>query len=219
MLQIHRERCRRDGELVRDGERELAAIADELQASDDLPALAAAIEAAGSNLGELETAAAGLERLDAAFAALAEAARRLEAARARAEATRDLPEAGELPSLRARIEVARGRERVGERLLAALRERGAAETRLLALAGLPAAPPALRSSVTAQALADRLAETTAAITRQRARLKRNEADRAAVEREVAALAEETGGLCPACGAPVEPASLLESHAHPGREAA
>jgi hypothetical protein len=121
--------------------------------------------------------------------------------------------------LRARIESARARERIGERLLALLRGRRAAEARLLALDSLPEAPPALRSRAVAETLADGLAKMGAAIARHRAALERNAADRREIEREVAALAERTGGLCPACDAPVEPASLLEGHAHPGREAA
>jgi hypothetical protein len=71
----------------------------------------------------------------------------------------------------------------------------------------------------AETLADGLAKMGAAIARHRAALERNAADRREIEREVAALAERTGGLCPACDASVEPASLLEGHAHPGREAA
>jgi DNA repair exonuclease SbcCD ATPase subunit len=43
MLAIHRERCRRDADLARVGERELSGIADELLASDDLPAIASEV--------------------------------------------------------------------------------------------------------------------------------------------------------------------------------
>jgi hypothetical protein len=50
MLAIHRERCRRDADLARDGERELAGIADELLASDDLPAIASEVESASFGL-------------------------------------------------------------------------------------------------------------------------------------------------------------------------
>jgi hypothetical protein len=34
-----------------------------------------------------------------------------------------------------------------------------------------------------------------------------------VQGKIAALVEETGGLCPACGHAVEAADLLQGHAH------
>lgn len=219
MLAIHKERARRDGDLVREGERELAGIADDLAAFAGLPAMAAEIEAARSAFDGLAAEAARIDRLGAFAAGFAEAGRRLDAARARAEATGGLPDAETLAALRARIEAARGRERAGERLLALNRDRRAAQARRAALGDLPASVPELPTSAAAETLAGRLATLGAEIARHRARLERNAAERAGIEAEAAAIVERSGGLCPACGSPVEPASLLEGHSHRGREAA
>jgi DNA repair exonuclease SbcCD ATPase subunit len=219
MLALHRDRCRRDEALVRDGERELASLADELRGFEDLPAVAAAIEEAGSALAALAAAAARVERLEEVAGILGEARRRLAGARERAEATGELPDQEAFEDLRARVSGARERERAGERLLALRRDRRAADARLLALRDLPETLPALLSNAGAEAIADRLGALKAGIARQRALLERNGADRARIEAEVSALAERTGGLCPACGSPVEPATLLEDHAHRGRRAA
>ena len=219
MLQIHRERCRRDDALVRDGERELATLADELRAFEGLPAVAAALEEAGSALVALDDASAHIERLEAVAAALGAARKRLAEAHERAEATGELPDAAAFADMRARVFEEGERECVGERLLALRRHRRAAEARLLALRDLPESLTALPWDAAAEGAADRLGALKAGIARQRALLERNGADRARIEAEVSALAERTGGLCPACGSPVEPAALLEEHAHRDRRAA
>jgi DNA repair exonuclease SbcCD ATPase subunit len=218
MLAIQRERATRDGALVRNGERELSDIREALALLADVPGIEAALAEEREVLGQARAAAARVEAVAAARGAIAAAAARLAAARARSEALRDLPEPGEGEALRARLDEARRRAALVESLAGARRRLAAASARVDALGELPEVVPIMRDMGAIAGSARRLAELTRALATARARA--DEAGRriGIVRAEAEALVAAGGGLCPACGTPVDARALLEGHSHP-REAA
>lgn len=212
MLALHKERCTADLALVRQGERELAAIAESLKRFEDLPALAGRLAAAQAEAAALEREAARLAGLDAAQARLAAARTRLKRLGARARVLQALPPPDRLASLSLALAGAAERERIGTavgRLSGALRRAGRRRT---VLAALPAALPALASTAELDGAAERLATLQADLARARGRAELAASALAEIRAKLAALVRDTGGLCPACGHAVDPADLL-GHVH------
>jgi DNA repair exonuclease SbcCD ATPase subunit len=218
MSAIHRERCTRDQALVRNGERELAEARAALASLDDLPGIEAALQEEREALAAARARAERAAGLDRLRERLALAAARLARAQARGGALRDLPEAGELPALAARLTHARGRVALAERVAAAARRLRTARERAATLATLPDGTPPLRDATQAARGARRLADLRAGLAAAAARAAEAGRKAEAIRSEIEALVAAGGGLCPACGAPVEAGALLSDHAHP-KEAA
>jgi AAA domain len=213
MLVIHRERCRRDNDLVRNGERELIALGETLEGLKDLDALKdklSAIRSLGDNLKETS---AHLQRLQQRASQLADLTRRLERAQARAAITAKLPEGEQLTRLTHMVERSRERERLGERVVGLSRGLARSKARLAALESLPAALPALENTASAQNILKRMNDLRSAALIAQSRIAQVDGGLTSLQAEMARLVEETGGLCPTCGSPVKPETLLDHHAH------
>jgi hypothetical protein len=214
MQAIHREGVTRDLQRVREGEREVATLREQLAAFADLAPLAA-------DIARARTAAAALAEGEAATAALAARARaladlrdRLADARTRADALVDLPAPAALDALALELERARRRAEAARQLLATARAGAAARGRAAALAGLPAELPRVVPAPGLAALAE-IEDRAARLAQARARAAQAAQALADTEREADALVAETGGRCPACGTPVAGRTLL-AHDHPPR---
>ncbi|KMO20945.1 AAA family ATPase [Methylobacterium platani] len=105
------------------------------------------------------------------------------------------------------------------RLRRLARDLADAQGRAAALRDLPEAPPRPVLRPGAAATARRLAEIGRGLAAARARETASRDGLAAAEAEMAQVLARTGGLCPACGTPVAPASLLAGHRHARPEAA
>ncbi|HEX2555227.1 MAG TPA: AAA family ATPase [Microvirga sp.] len=213
MLAIHKERCTADLALVRQGERELAGLAESLKRFDDLPALAERLAGARGEGKVLESEVEGLGALDAVQARLAAARTRLDRLGARARALQALPPPDRPAALSLDLAGAAERERIGAAvgiLAGALRR---ARRRRAALAALPPALPALAATTDLEGAAERLQRLQADLARARGRAELAAAAMAEVQAKLAALVRDTGGLCPACGHAVDPADLLGPHSH------
>jgi len=219
MLVLHRERCTRDMALVRNGERELATIAEAMVALEDVPSIADAIASARTLASDIEQATKKLHRIEERRAALATASTRLQLARAKLDVFEDLPGSERFSDIQSRVERSNERGRIGQRVLDLARSLELARARLTALAELPSVPPILASTASAENIGARLKALRQEADRAAQRLADAETQMHAVRSEMERLVEETGGLCPACGAPVEPEALLTGHAHPKQEAA
>jgi hypothetical protein len=213
MLVIHRERCRRDSDLVRNGERELLSLGDTLEGLKDLDALKERLSAIRRQGDDLKEVAAQLQRLQQHAAQLADLRGRLEKARARADITAKVPDAEELTRLTRRVERSRERERLGERLIRLSHGLAGSKARLAALRRLPEAPPTLENIAPAQDILKRMNDLRAAALIAQSRIAKVDEGLKAIQADMAQLVEETGGLCPTCGSPVKPESLLDHHAH------
>ena len=213
MLVIHRERCRRDTEAVRSGERELIALGETLEGLTEIEALKEQLAAAGAQAERLRASAATIERLQAHAAQLAALRSRLERAQARAGITAHLPSAEHLDALTRAVERSRERERIGRRVVQASRALAQSQARLRALQDLPSAAPVLENTAPAQDILKRLADLRSAARIAEARMAQVDDGLKALQAEMARLVEETGGLCPTCGSPVRPETLLDHHTH------
>lgn len=213
MLVIHRERCRRDNDLVRNGERELLALGEMLEGLKDLDGLKDRLSALRRQGDDLKEAAARLQRLQLRATQLADLRRRLEKARVRADITAKLPDAEELTRLTRSVERSRERERLGERLIRLSHGLARSKASLATLRRLPDAPPTLENTVSAQNILKRMSDLRAAALIAQSRIAKVDEGLKAVQSDMAQLVEETGGLCPTCGSPVKPESLLDHHAH------
>ncbi|MBD2748524.1 AAA family ATPase [Microvirga sp. BT688] len=213
MLVIHRERCRRDNDLVRNGERELIALSETLDGLGELEPLKERISAARRQAERLAVAAAQLERLQKHAAQLATIHRRLTSAEARARITEALPPAERLADLTRAAERARERERIGRQVLQLGRDLKRSQARLKALHGLPEAVPALENTASAQNILKRMKDLHAASQIAKSRMTQVDEGLKSLQAEMARLVEETGGLCPTCGSPVKPETLLDHHTH------
>jgi hypothetical protein len=218
MLVIHRERVARDQALVRTGERELVDIREALAALADLPAIAMALDEERTALDGARAAARRHAALEAARSAVATAAARLARAGARGEALLDLPPPEQPAALAARIAQAGSRDGVVERLVTTSRRLAAASRRAAALADIPEAAPELRDASAAERAARGLSELSRGVTNAAKRAAEAERRILAIQAEIEELVRDGGGMCPACGAPVDAAALLGDHTHP-REAA
>jgi len=213
MLVIHRERCRRDTEAVRSGERELIALGETLEGLTEIEALKEQLAAAGAQAERLRASTATVERLQAHAAQLAALRSRLERAQARAGITAHLPSAEHLDALTRAVERSRERERIGRRVVQASRALAQSQARLRALQDLPSAAPVLENTAPAQDILKRLADLRSAARIAETRMAQVDDGLKALQAEMARLVEETGGLCPTCGSPVRPETLLDHHAH------
>ncbi len=212
MLAIHKERCTADLALVRQGERELAAITESLKRFEGLPALTEALSAARIEAQSRRSEAAQIARLDAIQVRLAEARARLDRLGARARALQSLPPPDHLAALSLDLARAAERERIGTAVGALAQASRGAERRRAVLAALPAAMPALAATAALENAAGRLSALQADLAKARGRAELASAATAEVQGSLAALVRETGGLCPACGHAVDPADLL-GHVH------
>jgi hypothetical protein len=219
MIAIHKERCTKDLALVRNGERELIAIAAALEALKDIEAVRDALESARSRAGALRGAADRLCALEDQAARLAELARQLERARRRLLTTADLPDPGRLATLRAQLEEERARETVAERVGAVAAALALARRRATLLGALPAQAPVLQATQAREEALDRLRSLGDQAARVRSRLASIDEGMRTLRGDLARLMDETHGRCPTCGSAVEADALLVGHAHPGREAA
>jgi predicted nuclease with TOPRIM domain len=218
MLVIHRERCRRDNDVVRHGERELIGVSETLEGLEALDSLKEKLSSARGQAEHLRAAATRLERLQGHASRLAEIRRRLKAAQARAAITAGLPEAEQLANLTRTVERSRERERLGQRVLQLSRGLALGRARLAALQGLPEAVPALENTSSAQDILKRLTDLRSAAHIAEGRVAQIDEGLKSVQAEMARLVEETGGLCPTCGSPVKPENLLDHHAHSSHHA-
>jgi hypothetical protein len=214
MLVIHRERCRRDNDLVRNGERELIALGEALEALKDLDGLKDRLSAIRRLGDDLKDASAHLQTLQQRASQLADLTRRLEKARARAEITAKLPEAEQLAHLTRMVERSRERERLGGRVIALSHGLAWSRARLAALQSLPEALPTLENTSPAQNILKRMNDLRSAALIAQSRIAQVDEGLTSLQAEIAQLVEETGGLCPTCGSPVKPENLLDHHAHP-----
>jgi hypothetical protein len=213
MLVIHRERCRRDNDLVRNGERELLALGETLEGLKDLDDLKGRLFAIRRQGDDLKEAAAQFQRLQLRCAQLADLRRRLEKAQARADITAKVPDAEELTRLTRSVDRSRERERLGERLIRLSHGLARSKARLVTLRRLPDAPPTLENTASAQNILKRMNDLRAAALIAQSRIAKADEGLKAIQADMAQLVEETGGLCPTCGSPVNPESLLDHHAH------
>ncbi len=213
MLVIHRERCRRDNDLVRHGERELIGLSETLEGLQELEALKGKLSVVRLKAESITTEATRLEQLQSHTAQLADIRRRLTRAEARARITEKLPVAERLADLARAVERSRERERIGRQVLQLGRELARSQARLKALQGLPAASPALENTASAQNILKRMNDLRTASHIASGRMAQIDEGLKSLQAEMARLVEETGGLCPTCGSPVSPETLLDHHTH------
>jgi hypothetical protein len=213
MLVIHRERCRRDNDLVRNGERELIALGETLEGLEELESLKEKLRAARSQADRIKAEAVRLEQLQVHAAQLAHIKRRLAKAQARAGITAKLPETDQLADLARNVERSRERERVGRQVIQLSRDLARSKARLTTLQSLPEAVPALENTAPKQDIFKRLADLRSARQIASARMAQVDEGLKSLQAEMARLVEETGGLCPTCGSPVRPETLLDHHTH------
>ncbi len=218
MLVIHRERCRRDNEVVRNGERELIGLSETLEGLKELDSLKDQLSAARDQAEHVKAAATRLERLQGHAYKLVDIKRRLRVAQARADITGGLPEAEQLASLTRTVERSRERERLGQRVLQLSRNLALGKARLAVMQSLPEAVPALENTSSAQDILKRLGDLRSAAHIAQGRMAQVDEGLKSVQAEMARLIEETGGLCPTCGSPVKPENLLDHHAHSSHSA-
>jgi len=208
MLAIHRERCARDATLVRTGERELAALAEALGRMGEIEPLKAKAREASDLASRIEDTSRRIETLRLSKAALGETRRRLDAARLRAAAASTLPEPERMSDLAQRIAQSQERERIGLRRLSLARDLRRASATAELLRALPAAGPILDDTDAAQGILARLSDLRGAAARAQGQLAQAADKLRAIEAGLAALLEDTGGLCPTCGAGVDAQGLL-----------
>ncbi|MGO4527043.1 AAA family ATPase [Microvirga sp. 2MCAF35] len=213
MLVIHRERCRRDNDLVRNGERELIALSDTLDGMNDLDALKGKLSSLRNQAGGLKEISGQLQRLRQRASQLADFHRRLEKARARAGITATLPEAEGLMDITRLVERSRERRRIAERVIGLSRDLARGKARVAALESLPEALPRLENTASAQNMLKRMKDLQNASRIAQSRIAQVDEGLSSLQVDMAQLMEETGGLCPTCGSPVKPENLLDHHTH------
>jgi DNA repair exonuclease SbcCD ATPase subunit len=218
MLVIHRERCRRDNDVVRNGERELIGLSETLEGLKELDTLKEQLSAARDQAEYVKAAATRLERLQGHAYKLVDIGRRLRVAQARADIAAQLPEAERLASLTRAVERSRERERLGQRVLQLSRSLALGKARLGVMQGMPGAAPTLENTLSAQNILKRLSDLRSAAHIARSRMAQVDEGMKSLQDEMARLVEETGGLCPTCGSPVKPENLLDHHTHSSHSA-
>ncbi|QFU15534.1 AAA family ATPase [Microvirga thermotolerans] len=217
MLAIHRERCSRDNALVRNGERELAALREEMESLAGLDGIGRSLAEARAKAERIDLARRRVQALRDALARLEDLACRLRRARARAAATDLLPDPARVATLSADLRREKERSRVARDVIDAAGRLRRAEARLSCLRSLPEALPALEDPRPAQDMLKRLADLRSGSERARERLARVDAEAELLRVEMERLVEENGGLCPTCGAPVSAETLLNHQAHSATE--
>ncbi|HEV2558619.1 MAG TPA: AAA family ATPase [Microvirga sp.] len=218
MLAIHRERCRRDADLVKAGERELIEADASLRALEGLDALRAELGGARERAAALRDSTERLAALDAQGARLLRLREALGRAAARLDASVALPDPERVAALRSALDEARERERAGQRLAQSARALRLAQARSAVLAGCPQAAPVPETTAEAERALGRMTALGAAIEAAQARLAAAEAGLAVVRADMAGLVDATGGRCPTCGSSVDAETLLD-HGHAASQAA
>ncbi|MFC4172604.1 AAA family ATPase [Microvirga sp. GCM10011540] len=213
MLVIHRERCTRDNTFVRTGERELIGLIEALEGFEELDLLKERLAAARDQATEIKAADARLQQMRDCAISLAQLREKLARVQARAQATAHLPEPERLARLASNLERSRERERIGRQVIQVAEALARSRVRLDALRAMPEAAPPLEKTAPAQNILSRLVETRSAAALARERLAQIGLGLESIQAEMARLVEETGGLCPTCGSPVNAESLLNHHAH------
>ena len=213
MLVIHRERCRRDNDLVRNGERELIALGETLDGLQELDRLKEKLSTARERSKDLKSSAAHLDKLRHGASLLADLGLRLEKARRRAAITATLPAAERLADLTRMVERSRERERVGRNVIQLGRHLALSQARLAALQDMPQAVPALDDTAPAQNMLKRIDDLRKAAAIAQGRIATIDEGLIAIRSEMERFIAETGGLCPTCGSPVKPETLLDHHDH------
>ena len=217
MLAIHRERCTRDNALVRNGERELAALQEELESLAALDSLKTTLADAQERAVAIGAAERRLDSLGRMHALLQDLARHLTRARSRAQATAALPDPASVAALGLQLQRHGERQRIARTVLDAAERLRRGEARLSCLKALPSALPDLENPAPAQDILKHIADLARAGADARERLTRIDAEAEALRAEIAQLVEENGGLCPTCGAPVSAETLLDHQAHSAME--
>lgn len=213
MLIIHRERCRRDNDLARQGERELIGLSETLDGLKELADLKEKLSVTRQQTERIAAQAARLEQLQAHATRLADIRRKLRIAEARARVTEKLPDAQQLADLTRAVERSRERERVGRQVIQIGRDLARSKARLSALLGLPEAAPSLENTAAAQNILKRMNDLRTASRIAWGRMAQVDEGLKSLQADMARLVEETGGLCPTCGSPVKPENLLDHHTH------
>ena len=213
MLVIHRERCRRDNDLVRNGERELIALGETLDGLQELDRLKEKLSTARERSKDLKSSAAHLDKLRHGASLLADLGLGLEKARRRAAITATLPAAERLADLTRMVERSRERDRVGRNVIQLGRHLALSQARLAALQDMPQAVPALDDTAPAQNMLKRIDDLRKAAAIAQGRIATIDEGLIAIRSEMERFIAETGGLCPTCGSPVKPETLLDHHDH------
>ncbi|WP_245416134.1 AAA family ATPase [Microvirga sp. 17 mud 1-3] len=217
MLAIHRERCTRDNALVRNGERELAALQEELESLTVLDGLKAALADAQKRAVAIGDAERRLDSLGRVHTLLQDLARNLSRARARTQATAALPDPASVAALGLQLQRHGERQRIARAVLETTERLRRAEARLSCLQALPGALPGLENPAPAQDILTHIADLARGGADARERLTRIDAEAEVLRAEMAQLVEESGGLCPTCGGPVSAETLLDHQAHSAME--
>lgn len=217
MLVIHRERCARDNALVRNGERELIALREEVENFEVLGLLKSSLGLAQDRAVEISAAELRLQAMQIALERMQDLARKARLARAHAEATAALPTPESFAALGTDLQRVGERERIGRDVLDAAARLRRCEARLSCLHSLPAALPALESADAVQGVLTRLADVRRAAAGAQDRMMRIDAELEALRADMADLIEDNGGLCPTCGSPVSAETLLDHQTHPTGE--
>ncbi len=103
---------------------------------------------------------------------------------------------------------------MGRRLIQLSGALSVGTSRLAALQDLPQAAPVLENTASAHHILKRITDLRSAAQIHEGRMNQIDRGLKSVEAEMAQLVEETGGLCPTCGSPVKPETLLNhSHSH------
>jgi hypothetical protein len=213
MLVIHRERCRRDNDLVRNGERELIALGETLDGLRELDRLKEKLSVARERSKDLKSSAAHLDKLRHGASLLADLGFRLDKAKRRAAITASLPAAERLADLTRMVEHSRERERLGRNVIQLSRQLARSHARLAALQDMPQAVPVLDNTAPAQSTLKRIDDLRKAAAIAQGRIATIDEGLIAIRSEMERFIAETGGVCPTCGSPVRPETLLDQHAH------
>lgn len=213
MLMIHRERCARDNAIVRNGERELAALQGTLATFEEIETLKGKLGAIREQAQQIRIVSGRLQSLRDHAVRQTSLQQRLAKAQARLEAMRLLPQAEKMADLAYCVEHARERERIGRQVLQLSQELTARRVRLAALQSLPDTMPSLASTTPIQNILKRITDLRNAALIAQGRMAQIAEELKSVQAEMARFVEESGGLCPTCGSPVSAENLLNHYAH------
>lgn len=212
MLVIHRERCARDNALVRNGERELIAVADKVRSLEVIGDLRRALDEIREQANAVQASSARLRTLQKHASSLSSIRSSLAKARARVDAAA-LPSPDRLAKLGSILERSGERERVGRQVLRLAKALSRSRMRLAVLRSLPEAVPKPKSTASAQNFLTRMSDLRRAAVALQGRMIQINEDISSVQAEMASLVESIGGLCPTCGSPVNAENLLSHHSH------
>ena len=118
-----------------------------------------------------------------------------------------------LADLTRMVERSRERDRVGRNVIQLGRHLALSQARLAALQDMPQAVPALDDTAPAQNMLKRIDDLRKAAAIAQGRIATIDEGLIAIRSEMERFIAETGGLCPTCGSPVKPETLLDHHDH------